>query len=299
MSFDQLSSLEAQPATTHSSTGYSDDPEFASLASSLSSRLFTLTSNINQLNRQLALVGTKKDSETVRSRVTRLLDETRKGFRDVSDGVKRARNWDDASPAMKYSQEKLQNQLTSALADFQAAQRLSAEKTRQYVAATRRQVHGEDLDGYTDQESAVQVPLVQQQAQQAALADQDEVEFQESLIVQREEEIRDIERGITELNDIFRDLGTMVSAQGESLDVIEANVSNVAQDHKAADTELRSAARYQKGARNRACCLLLILSVVLAVILLAVSSTMSHQPAAATRRPPCPSDDPRSQVFLG
>ena len=270
MSFDQLSSLESQPATAHNA-GYSDDPEFASLTSSLSSRLFTLTSNITQLNRQLALVGTKKDSETVRGRVTRLLDETRKGFRDVSDGVKRVRNWADASPAMKYTQEKLQNQLTSALADFQAAQRLSAEKTRQYVAATRRQVHGEDPDGYTDEASGVQVPLVQQQAQQAALADQGEVEFQESLIVQREEEIRDIERGITELNDIFRDLGTMVSAQGESLDVIEANVSNVAQDHKAADTELRSAARYQKGARNRACCLLLILSVVLAVILLAVS----------------------------
>lgn len=278
MSFDQLSSLESQPATAHSA-GYSDDPEFASLTSSLSSRLFTLTSNITQLNRQLALVGTKKDSETVRGRVTRLLDETRKGFRDVSDGVKRVRNWHDASPAMKYTQEKLQNQLTSALADFQAAQRLSAEKTRQYVAATRRQVHGEDPDGYADEASGgVQVPLVQQQAQQAALADQGEVEFQESLIVQREEEIRDIERGITELNDIFRDLGTMVSAQGESLDVIEANVSNVAQDHKAADTELRSAARYQKGARNRACCLLLILAVVLAVILLAVSSV--HRPVA-------------------
>jgi t-SNARE complex subunit (syntaxin) len=271
MSFDRLSSLEAQP-TTSRSTGYSDDPEFASLTSSLSARLFTLTSNITQLNRQLALVGTKKDSETVRARVTRLLDETRKGFREVSDGVKRVRNWDNASPSMKYTQEKLQNQLTSALADFQAAQRLSAEKTRQYVAATRRQVHEEDPERYTDEEGGVRVPLVQQQAQQAALADQGEVEFQESLIVQREEEIRDIERGITELNDIFRDLGTMVTAQGESLDVIEANVGNVAQDHKAANMELRAAARYQKGARNRACCLLLILAVVLAVVLLAVSS---------------------------
>jgi t-SNARE complex subunit (syntaxin) len=110
-----------------------------------------------------------------------------------------------------------------------------------------------------------------QQQQAAALADQSEVEFQESLIVQREEEIRSIERGITELNDIFRDLGTMVSRQGDQLDVIDANVENVAQDHKAAHLELRSAAKYQKGARNRACCLLLILAVVLTVVLLAVS----------------------------
>lgn len=273
MSFDRLSSLERGQSSSSSSAAYTDDPAFATLTSTLSARLFTLTSNITQLNRQLKLVGTKKDSETVRDRVSRLLDETRKGFREVSDGVKKAQAWDshhDVTPAMKYTQDKLQTQLGAALADFQAAQRLSAEKTRQYVAAARRQVHIEDPERYVDEpEDGAEVPLVQAQA--AALADQGEVEFQESLIIQREDEIRNIERGITELNDIFRDLGTMVSAQGEQMDVIEANVGSVAQDHKAADLELRGAARHQKGARNRACCLLLILAVVLLVILLAVS----------------------------
>lgn len=41
-----------------------------------------------------------------------------------------------------------------------------------------------------------------------------ELEFQETLIAEREAEIRDIETGIHELNDIFRDLGTIVSEQG-------------------------------------------------------------------------------------
>jgi t-SNARE complex subunit (syntaxin) len=127
---------------------------------------------------------------------------------------------------------------------------------------------------YTDEPTTggVEVPLVQAQQQQAAaLADQNEVEFQESLIVQREEEIRNIERGITELNDIFRDLGMMVNDQRDQLDLISANVENVAQDHKASDLELRQASRYQKSARNRACCLLMILAIVLTVVLLAVS----------------------------
>jgi syntaxin 7 len=148
MSFDRLPSLESQPTTTRG-TGYSDDPAFTSLTTSLSARLFTLTSNITQLNRQLALVGSKKDSETVRERVNKLLDETRRGFHDVSDGLKRVKNWDDdPSPTMKYTQDKLQNQLTSAMANFQAAQRLSAEKTRQYVAAVKRNVHEEDPERY-------------------------------------------------------------------------------------------------------------------------------------------------------
>jgi t-SNARE complex subunit (syntaxin) len=284
MSFDRLSSLESQP--TSASAGYSDDPEFSRLATSLSTQLFTITSNITQLNRQLALVGTRKDSEAVRERVRRLSDDTRAAFKAVSDGVKkvRARGDDgDITPAMKYTQDKLQAQLASTLADFQAAQRLCAEKTRLYVSAARRvqrEQHQRGVEGYTDDDGdggegeQVQVPLVQQQQQQqqqqAALADQGEVEFQEGLIVEREEEIRGIERGITELNDIFRDLGMMVTEQGEQLDVIDANVSSVVRDQKDAEMELRSAARYQRGARNRACCLLLILAVVMTVVLLAV-----------------------------
>lgn len=173
---------------------------------------------------------------------------------------------------MKFTQRKLESQLTAALAEFQSVQRLSMEKNRQYVAATKRLIHEEDPERYTDESSGgeVQVALVHQQTQAAALAGQEEVEFQESLIIQREEEIRDIERGITELNDIFRDLGTMVTAQGESLDVVENNVAGVRQDHKAADLELRRAAKYQRNARNRMCVLLLILGVVLTVVLLAI-----------------------------
>lgn len=41
-----------------------------------------------------------------------------------------------------------------------------------------------------------------------------ELEFQETLIAEREAEIREIESGIHELNDIFRDLGTIVEQQG-------------------------------------------------------------------------------------
>ncbi len=44
-----------------------------------------------------------------------------------------------------------------------------------------------------------------------------ELTFQESVIQEREDEIREIEAGIHELNEIFRDLGTLVTEQGEML----------------------------------------------------------------------------------
>lgn len=115
--------------------------------------------------------------------------------------------------------------------------------------------------------------LQQQQEQQqelARLAPQDEVDFQEALIIEREDEIRNIEQGVGDLNVLFTQVATMVHEQGEQLDNIADNVENVRTDTRGADYELRSAARYQRNARSKACCLLLVLSVILTIVLLAV-----------------------------
>lgn len=62
----------------------------------------------------------------------------------------------------------------------------------------------------------VQQPLLQQQQQQQALAPA-ELVHQEQLIQEREAEIRDIESGIHELHEIFRDINTLVLQQGDQL----------------------------------------------------------------------------------
>jgi hypothetical protein len=97
MSFDRLSSLESQPTTTRRQDDpqYRDDPEFHKLTESLSTRLFELTSNIARLSNQIALLGTKRDTERVRERVHDMLEETRDGFKDVGEGIKRAQTWTD------------------------------------------------------------------------------------------------------------------------------------------------------------------------------------------------------------
>lgn len=110
----------------------------------------------------------------------------------------------------------------------------------------------------------------QQLAEQSRLADQSEVDFQESLIIERETEIRNIEQSVGELNELFRDVAHIVHEQGGQLDIISENVQNVTQDTRGANTELRSASRYQKNARTKACCLLVILAVILTIIILAV-----------------------------
>ena len=42
-------------------------------------------------------MGTKRDSEALRERVKKLLNETRAGFKSVGEGVKRVQDWPDVS----------------------------------------------------------------------------------------------------------------------------------------------------------------------------------------------------------
>lgn len=122
---------------------------------------------------------------------------------------------------------------------------------------------GELVEGQDQQQ------LLQQQEQQPRLANQDEVDFQEALIIERESEIRNIEQSVGELNELFRDVAHIVHEQGAQLDIIGENVENVTSDTRGANVELRSASRYQKNARNKMCCLLLILAIILTVVILA------------------------------
>lgn len=289
MSFDRLPALESQPTTLRRGEDpqYADDPEFQSLTTKLSAQLFQLTSNISRLSNQVALLGTKRDTERVRERVHDLLEETKDGFKDVGEGIKRVQAWEDVSvctnpdredcpsltyicqPTQKYTQQKLSREFQASLREFQTVQRSALEKQRASASAARSALDEGSSTGLSQGPDGSQQQF--QQQEQPQLASQDEVNFQESLIIERESEIRNIEQSVGELNELFRDVAHIVSEQGQQLDIISENVENTRTDTRGADVELRSASRYQKNARNKSCCLLLVLAVILTIIILAVT----------------------------
>lgn len=283
MSFDRLPALESQPTTTRrrDDPQYRDDPEFSQLAERTSTRLFELTSNVSRLSNQIALLGTKRDTERVRERVHDLLEETREGFKEVGEGIKRAQAWEDlnvsgpfhdaacpsvlielAQPSQRYTTQKLSREFSAALSEFQVVQRRALEKERASKAALEESAAAKSPSGDAQQQT--------QLMEEPRLAQQDEVDYQENLIIEREGEIRQIEQSVGELNELFRDVAHIVREQGDMIDTIDHNVENTLQDTRGADVELRSASRYQKAARNKACCLLLILAIVLIIVILAV-----------------------------
>ncbi|KAG9243040.1 putative syntaxin PEP12 [Calycina marina] len=259
MSFDQLSSLESQPTMRRQDDpAFSDDPEFQRLSQELMDKLFTLSGNISRLSNEVALLGTKRDNARVRERVHDLLEESKDDFKEVGEGVKTVQAWEDVN-------QKLAKEFQASLASFQGVQQRALEKQRTSAYAARTATEGQQGE---DDEGGNQYGQ-QQSQEQLRLASQDEVDFQDSLIVEREAEIRNIEQGVTELNELFRDVAHIVNEQGETINVIAGHVTQTRDDTQGANVELTSAARYQRQARSKACCLLLILAVILTIVILA------------------------------
>lgn len=272
MSFQNSNTLESQPTTwrRNDDPQYADDPEFQSYTSELSDKLFSLTSSIGRLSNLLAQLGTRRETERVRDRVQSLLNETSDGFKEIGEGLKKVQAWPDLSPSQKYTQGKLNQEFKASLTEFQGLQRQALEKQR--ASATAAKVALEQDSAISPSAATGQGQQTQQQLleQQPRLANQEEVDYQENLIIERESEIRNIEQSVGELNELFRDVAHMVHEQGQSLDVISANVTSTRDDTQNADQQLRTASRHQKSARGKACILLVILVIVLTVIIVAV-----------------------------
>lgn len=126
MSFNHLSSLEAQPPQYRDDPETAPDKEFDKFAENLSVQLFGLTSSIARLSQQINLLGTKRDTERVRERVSDLLEEARNGFKDVGDKMRKLAAWEDVnvrtSSALLVANP---NSVATALAEIHATKALA------------------------------------------------------------------------------------------------------------------------------------------------------------------------------
>lgn len=93
------------------------------------------------------------------------------------------------------------------------------------------------------------------------------------IVQQREKEISHIVRSIQDLNEIFKDLSTMIVDQGTILDRIDYNIEHASVQVEKGLQQLQKAEKYQKKNRKMyIICVLALLIVILIIILIAVKS---------------------------
>lgn len=97
MSFDDTSRLESQPTNwrREDDPAYQDDPEFRRFTDELGDKLFSLSSNVSTLEKQVGLLGTNRETERVRERLRNIIDETSASLKEIAEGLKRVSQWPD------------------------------------------------------------------------------------------------------------------------------------------------------------------------------------------------------------
>eukprot|EP00823_Brevimastigomonas_motovehiculus_P002217 TRINITY_DN1386_c1_g1_i2.p1 TRINITY_DN1386_c1_g1~~TRINITY_DN1386_c1_g1_i2.p1 ORF type:complete len:245 (-),score=23.83 TRINITY_DN1386_c1_g1_i2:418-1098(-) len=92
-------------------------------------------------------------------------------------------------------------------------------------------------------------------------------------IKHRQSAIQQIERDVSEISEMFKDLAVLVNDQGAVLDHIENNIQSSKANVEKGHENLVSAEEYQNKARKRTCCLIMLLLVVAGVIVLPIVLT--------------------------
>ncbi|XP_070574996.1 syntaxin-16-like isoform X2 [Ptychodera flava] len=94
-----------------------------------------------------------------------------------------------------------------------------------------------------------------------------------AMVEDREKEILHIVQSISDLNEIFRDLATMVVEQGTILDRIDYNIEKTATTVHQGLKQLQKAEKYQK--KNRKMLIIMILAVVIIVLIIILIASKS------------------------
>ncbi|KAI4325562.1 hypothetical protein MLD38_030947 [Melastoma candidum] len=99
-------------------------------------------------------------------------------------------------------------------------------------------------------------------------------------IQERHDTVRELERKLLDLQQIFLDMAVLVDAQGDMLDNIETHVSSAVDHVQTGNTALQRAKSLQKSTRKWTCIAILILLVIVAVIILAVFKPWNNNKGA-------------------
>jgi len=248
--------------------------EFSRVSQAIGANVQKISQNVNSMQRMVNQLGTPQDSETLRSQLHEIQHYTNQLAKDTNNSLKEiARMPQPASISeqkqRKMLRERLTNEFSEALKNFQVIQRTAAQKERESVARARTS-SGAKLDPFGGRPSNL-IDLASPQQEQATVQLEIEEECDLEALREREQQIRKIESDIVEVNQIFKDLATMVHDQGEVIDSIEANVETASIEVQRGAQELQKAREYQSRARRKKFMLLALLLIILLIIVIIIS----------------------------
>ncbi|BAT84867.1 syntaxin-22-like [Vigna umbellata] len=243
-------------------------------AQAVAAGIFQINTSVATFRRLVDAVGTVKDTpehrqklHNTRQRILQQVKDTSAKLKSLSESDRGA----NSNASQKIEDAKLARDFQTTLQEFQKVQQLASERESAYTPASASSTlpissgSGEESTGI-DVESQ---PFIREQKRQEILLLDNEISFNEAMIDEREQGIREVEEQIGQANEIFKDLAVLVHDQGVVIDDIQSNIDASAGATTQARVQLAKASKSVK-TKTSWCWWVLVIVVVVLVILLIV-----------------------------
>jgi len=255
------------------------------LSSTITNELRQLSSNVSLIENLTRQIGTSKDGTQLRDQLNTIIGNTRDLCKTATDNVRKFDS--NRTNTDRLTQQKLTKDLQFWVQRYQDAYKIASDKERSTPipqpssspstssssSSSKKQRQIQTFPGsgdsypYDDSNDDIEKQgLIDANRREEQYRMQSQVSFNNNIILDRERDIREIEKNVIEVNEIFRDLSALVVEQGSMIDSIESNIESSVEHTSKGAEELVKASKYQKSSRNKLCCLLLIITVIVAAL---------------------------------
>jgi t-SNARE complex subunit (syntaxin) len=267
---------------------FSSPMEYDNNFQAVSNNIQQLSNNVSQLKQLVNQIGTSKDSVELREKLNSLIQTTRTLSKDTAQDFKlldyeKAPTQEERNKK-KLLQQKLMKDFQTWLQKYQEISKMAAEKERSSPLPKKTFSYssipiseptissGDKLILSTNDNIAEKNQTLLNLKELQTI--EEESVFQNAIIAEREEGIKQIEKTVLEVNEIFRDVANLVQEQGQMIDNIESNIEVSVSDVSQGVEEIKKASDYQKRSRTKLCCLTLLVIIIVAVVVIVIWMTV-------------------------
>ncbi|KZC03865.1 PREDICTED: syntaxin-12 [Dufourea novaeangliae] len=242
--------------------------ELYSLSENITTNIYTINTSWRTLEHAYKNIGTNKDNEGLRDKVNVTQLSTNQVVAQTSKDIARLtvlmRRGDKQQ---KLQIEKLTTDFKDAVERYSEMQKSIAEKMKRRILPTL------SIESPMDADEEEQQHLLQTQDEHGAI--QRSLEFQQGLLLEREDRIKRTEGEILDVNQIMRELAALVHQQADTINTIDNNIENVHANVEMGAQELIKGSNYQSKYRRKVYILLLLAIIVVVILIIILVTKLS------------------------
>jgi len=248
---------------------FSSPLEYDNNIQAISNNIRQISTNIAQIKQLSSHIGTSRDSIEVREKMCSLTEVTKSLIKTTAQDFKFLDHQysGEERTRKRTVQQKLMKEFQLWGQKFQEVNKFSVDKEKSNPPPNRNQKNSPVVLANEQPDDETQ-HLEESRSRQLQL--HNEITFNGTLIQARDADIRQIEKNIIEVNEIFQDLSKLVVEQGSMIDNIESNIESSVVSTSTGVEEIRKASDHQKKARTKLCCLTVILLIIASVLVLVI-----------------------------